>query len=83
MTAETSPQVSLFGKVTNLASKNFKLSQNAPFLIKNDNADEVILEVMPRHGTAFVSTKFAPGWNPEIVTEIKKASAKGDLLWGF
>lgn len=81
--SEVSMQVSKFGAVTNLASENFSLAGAQPFLIKNDGTENVTLEVMPNHGTAYVSTVFQPGWNPEIVKAIKKTSEGGTLLWGY
>lgn len=81
--AEVNIQVSKFGAVTNLESANFDLANDHPFLIKNDGTETVTLEVMPLHGTDYVSTKFAVGWNPEIVKAIKKTSGGGTLLWGY
>lgn len=76
-------QVSKFGSVTNLASANFELSDNQPFLVKNENDDAVTLEVLPLFGTTWVNVKFYAGWNPEIVLKIKKSSGGGTLLWGY
>lgn len=81
--AEVSLQVSKFAVVTNLASANFTLTNNQPFLIKNDNTEAVTLEVIPYNGTAYVATVFQVGWNPEIVKAIKKTSGGGTLLWGY
>ena len=55
-----SAQVSMFGPITGL----------------NDGTAEVELEVLPAGSTdgEFVTTKFATGWNPEIVKEIKATS---------
>jgi hypothetical protein len=80
---EVSLQISKFGTVTNLSSANFSLSGNHPFLIKNDGEAAVTLEVMPESGSAYVSTVFQVGWNPEIVKSIKKTSGGGTLLWGY
>lgn len=56
-------------------------------LIKNDTMDitdpdnpvpkSVLLEVKLINDSNFVSTYFAPGWNPEIVKEIKQSSIEG------
>lgn len=56
-------------------------------LIKNDTVDltdpnnpipkSVLLEVKLINDDNFVSTYFAPGWNPEIVKEIKQSSIEG------
>lgn len=78
-------QVSKFGSVTNLATENFALADSQPFIVKNDNAAVVTLQVLPLHGTGseWVSTKFYLGWNPEIILAIKKNAGGGTLLWGL
>jgi len=81
--AEVNLQVSYFGSISNLASQNFSLTNYKPFLIKNDGDDNVTLEVKPYKGSAWVETVFAPGWNPEIVKEIKSTANGGTLLWGY
>nr|DAN62640.1 MAG TPA: hypothetical protein [Caudoviricetes sp.] len=71
-----SAQVSMFGPITGLNDGNFHLEDGNAFLIKNDGTAEVELEVLPAGSTdgEFVTTKFATGWNPEIVKEIKATS---------
>ena len=81
----TSLQVSRFGAVTNLATADFALSGNQQFNIKNEGTEEVTLEVIPAdvETETFVSTKFAVGWNEEIVRKIKTNVASMTLKWGY
>jgi hypothetical protein len=79
----TSEQVSKFGGITGLDEGDFVLSDGAAFLVKNDNDEAVTLEVLPVKGTAWVETKFAPGWNPELVWQIKQNATATNLLWGY
>jgi len=78
-------QVSMFGAVTDLDTADFALAGNQQFNIKNDGADTVTLEVIPADAAddTFVSTKFAVGWNEEIVRKIKTNAASLTLLWGY
>jgi len=84
---DTSIQVSVIGLVTDLATANFKLSQGAAFLVKNDGTESATLEVKligMSDSDAFVSTVFQPGWNPEIVKEIKANATAGiTLKYGY
>lgn len=69
--------------IANLASQDFSLPDDEPFIIKNDNDDVVILEVKYIDGDdTWVSTKFQVGWNPDIVKAIKTTATGGALLWG-
>jgi len=85
---KTSPQIGgALEVVTDLATANFKVdSASGPviFLIKNDGPDTVSLEVKIAKGANFIETNFAPGWNPELVREIKlNATAGLNLKWGY
>lgn len=83
---QISAQVSNFGPITGLTDGNFSLSNGSAFLIKNDGTADVELEVLPAGSDdgVFVTTKFAPGWNPEIVKEIKATSlAMLNLKYGY
>ena len=80
-----SAQIGVIGAIGGLDRQNF-LSEDVPFNIKNDGDESVTLEVnlwgMPLG--EFVSTKFDPGWNPEIVREIKQTVTNGlDLKYGY
>lgn len=82
---QTSTQISQMGVITDLATENFSLDKG--FLIKNDGAAEIILEVNlvgMKPGT-YVTTIFETGWNTEIIREIKLNAAIGtyDLKWGY
>lgn len=76
-------QVPNFGIIANLASADFYLPDNIPFLLKNDNPTDVILEVIPAGGDSYVETNFGQGWNPELIKAIKLNVDGGSLLWGF
>lgn len=81
---KNSLQVAKFGSITGLTTTNFKFQDGTCFLIKNDTTLPITLSVIPGGGTTQVSTSFAPGWNPEIVSEIIKDGAfVGTLLWGY
>lgn len=82
---QDSLQVSMFGAVTDLATADFALTGNQQFNIKNDGTEAVTLEVIPAdvETETFVSTKFAVGWNEEIVRKIKLNTASLTLLWGY
>jgi hypothetical protein len=57
--------------VPNLASADYEPTSGIPFLIKNDGADTISLEVKYANGTEWISTKFLPGWNVDQVKAIK------------
>ena len=78
-------QPSNFGPVTDLDTADFALPGNQQFNIKNDGTETVTLEVIPADVATetFVSTKFAVGWNEEIVRKIKTNAASLTLLWGY
>jgi hypothetical protein len=81
----TSLQVSSFGVVTDLATTDFALPGNLQFNIKNEGTDDVTLEVIPadQEAETFISTKFSPGWNEEIVRKIKQNAVSMTLKWGY
>lgn len=77
-----------FDNVTDLDSENFSIESGKKyFMIKNENNANIILEVKPARGTEFVSTTFYPGWNIEMVKEIKTntvltAEEIANIKWG-
>lgn len=75
----TSIQVAYMGEVS---STPFKLDLG--FCIKNDDEEPVELEVnligMPEG--EYITTSFAPGWNPEIVREIKSGDVSA-IKYGY
>ena len=80
-----SSQVADFG-VMDLSSVDFALTGGQKFQIKNEGTDAVTLDVIPASAATdtYVSTKFDPGWNPEIVRKVKKNTTSGlALKWGF
>lgn len=54
------------------------------FLIKNDSEDPVELEVNLLGMTPgeYITTSFAPGWNPEIVREIHSGTVT-NIKYGY
>jgi hypothetical protein len=80
-----SPQFGKMGNITDLSTSNFKLADGNCFNIKNEGIDSVILEVKLAGGDEFIETKFEPGWNPEIIKEIKYKAAAADysLKYGY
>lgn len=78
-------QLGKFGAMS-LASANFKIEGNVKFQVKNEGAEAVTLEVIPADADndTFISTKFDPGWNPEIIREVKVNTTEGlALKWGY
>lgn len=81
---QVSAQIGRMGKIINLAQQNFSLNDGQVFNIKNDGVSltlEVRLAGMKED--EFISTTFQPGWNPEIVKEVKKTSDYTNLKWGY
>ena len=86
--AVASPQVGIFEVVPSLVGQDFKpVKDGNPvgFLIKNDGTDNVTLEIKAlQSGEAWVSTIFTPGWNVEIIREIKANATAGlNLKYGY
>jgi len=80
-----SAQIGKMGIIDDLNSANFRIP-GTPFNLKNDGETPVILYVrlwsMPN--AKFVATRFEPGWNPEIISEIQQTSLSNlDLKWGY
>jgi hypothetical protein len=71
-----SAQIGVIGFI-DISTANFRI--DTPFNVKNDGDTSILLDVnlwgMPEG--EFVPTRFDPGWNPEIVREIKM---KGDAI---
>lgn len=86
-------QLSKYGIISDLDSEDFELvigvSQGKDvkerFLIKNQELDNVTLEVIPAGSISddYVSVIFEPGWNPEWARKIKINAEAGNLLWGY
>lgn len=73
------------GVIEDLSTSNFTLKPGHPFRLKNDGDTAVSLEVRlsKMDNGEFVETKFDPGWNPEIIVEIKQTATTVDLKWGY
>lgn len=80
-----SPQFGKMGTVTGLAAANFKLADGNCINLKVEGVDPVTLEVKLAGDDEFTETTFEPGWNPEIIKEIKAKAAAADynLKWGY
>lgn len=78
---EQSLQISKMGIIK--LDKDFDL-QGSGFNIKNDGAKPVTLKVKLDMMGEYIETRFAVGWNPEIVVSIKQPESSGlDLKWGM
>ncbi len=79
-----SAQIGFMGFI-DISTANFR--SDIPFNLKNDGDSSILLEVnlwgMP--DGEFIPTRFEPGWNPEIVREIRmKGDAIGlELKYGY
>lgn len=81
-----SAQIGKMGSISNLNNANFALSDGQIFNIKNDGTQYIDIDVsLAGMSTGeFVTTRFFPGWNPEIVKEVKQTSLIGfNLKWGY
>lgn len=87
---QVSAQVSKMGVITLNQGQNFVMD-GYPFQVKNDRETAVTLEVLPfgnydrdnPSNNQWVTTTFAPGWNPEMLVAIKASSQDVDLKWGY
>lgn len=52
------------------------------FLVKNITEKNISLEVRPAGQEDFITTIFYPGWNPEIIAEIKNVTSN-QLQYGY
>ncbi len=81
----TSDSITLFGVISDLDTKNFKLEKGESFYVKNEG-EEVTLEVIPvaaKGDSAYVPYKFEPGWNEVLIRKIKINATENTLLWGY
>ena len=78
-----SAQIGRMGEVS-LTNGPFRLPNNVPFNIKNDGEDPVELVVCldKMADGEYITTSFAPGWNPEIVREIKSGTVT-NIKYGY
>lgn len=65
--------------VPGISAADYAPTTDIPFLVKNDGTDNVTLEVKYANGTAWVSTVFQPGWNPDVIKAIKTNAATLNL----
>lgn len=79
--AVVSSQIARMGTIS-LTNGAFRLPGNVPFNIKNDGTESVTLQVTldKMADGEYVTTKFEPGWNPEIVKEVKSCTPSSDDL---
>lgn len=52
------------------------------FLVKNITDNNIAIEVRPAGQSEFVSTVLYPGWNPELISEVKNVTAN-QLQYGW
>lgn len=52
------------------------------FLVKNITDNNIAIEVRPAGQSEFVSTVLYPGWNPELISEVKNVTAN-QLQYGY
>lgn len=52
------------------------------FLVKNITDNNITIEVRPAGQSEFVSTVLYPGWNPELISEIKNVTVN-QLQYGW
>lgn len=80
------PQIAAFGVIDHLNDKNFSLDNGNSFFIKNEGNEPVKLEVIPAgsEDRKFIETTFVPGWNMELIQEIRQTpEVKNDLRFGY
>lgn len=76
---EVSLQISMIGEIT---EELFNLPTKNAFLIKNITEDILKVEIKPASCNYFIETTIYPGWNPELVTDVKNATIK-TLQYGY
>lgn len=82
--AATTLQIATMETITNLANTDFALPGNALFMLKNDGPAQIELQVKLANSLDWITTKFDPGWNPEILKSVKtNASADINLKYGY
>ena len=74
-------QYSVIGDI-DTSGETFQLPNLQSFNIKNNGGNAVELSVKLAGMEEFVTTKFQPGWNPEIVIEIE-TNNESDLQYGY
>lgn len=72
-------QVSTIGEISN---ELFSITGKEPFLVKNITDENIVASIKPASCNYFIETVFYPGWNPEIVTEIK-CEKSNTLQYGY
>jgi len=78
-----SSQIGRMGAI-DLSEGEFRLSDGMGFNIKNDGDAAVSLDVILDKMAEgdYVTTKFYPGWNKEIVRAVKSDDTVTGLFWG-
>lgn len=77
-------QVGTLGIIANIATTDFALAADAPFLLKNDGLLQVELQVRLINSSAWISTRFETGWNPELLKAVKANAMDGlNLKYGY
>lgn len=67
-------------KLNDIPAGNF--NPGVYFLVKNITDNNISIQIRPAGQANFVETILYPGWNPEIVSEIKNVTG-GQLQYGY
>ena len=77
-------QIGTLGVISNIATTDFSLAADAPFLLKNDGLLQVELQVKLINSSAWITTRFETGWNPELLKAVKANAMDGlTLKYGY
>ena len=67
-------------KLNDIPTGNF--NPGVYFLVKNITDNNISIQIRPAGQANFVETILYPGWNPEIISEIKNVT-EGQLQYGY
>lgn len=67
-------------KLANIPAGNF--NPGIYFLVKNITDENITIEIRPAGQKEFISTVLYPGWNPELISEIKNVTVN-QLQYGW
>lgn len=77
-------QIGTMDVIPNIATTDFALAADAPFLLKNDGLLQVELQVKLINSSAWITTRFETGWNPELLKAVKANAMAGlTLKYGY
>lgn len=72
-------QIGVMGEINNVP-----FSMRTGFLIKNDSDEPIELEVnlLGMDPAVYITTSFSPGWNPELIREVKSGDVS-NIKYGY